>query len=122
MKLYKSTEDYLEQILILENEIKQVRTIDIANSMKLTKQSVHRAIKNFKENELINVDSNNFISLTEKGRNIAQNIYDRHIVLTNFFIKLGVSKDIAREDACKIEHEISNESLHAIEDFLKNKE
>ena len=119
MKLYKSAEDYLEQILILENEIKHVRTIDIANSMKLTKQSVHRAIKNFKENELINVDSNNFISLTEKGRNIAQSVYDRHILLTNFFIKLGVSKDIAREDACKIEHDISNESLQAIEDFLK---
>ena len=122
MKIYKSAEDYLEQILILEKEIKQVRTIDIANSMKLTKQSVHRAIKNFKEHELINVDTNNFISLTEKGKEIAQNIYDRHVLLTSFFIKLGVSKEIAREDACKIEHDISNESIQVIEKFLKNKE
>ncbi|MBR2892167.1 MAG: metal-dependent transcriptional regulator [Bacilli bacterium] len=119
MKLYKSAEDYLEKILILKKEINNLRTIDIANSMKLTKQSVHRAIKNFKENGLITVDANNYINLTNKGREIAQNVYNRHIVLTNFFIKLGVDKEIAHEDACKIEHDISDESLNAIKNFLK---
>ncbi len=119
MKIYKSAEDYLERILMFEEEKTPMRAIDLANSMNLTKQSIHRALKNFKEDELIHIDENNFITLTPKGREIAVRVYERHVILTNFFIYLGVDKEIAHEDACKVEHDISDESLYAIKKFIE---
>lgn len=121
MNIYESAEDYLEKILMLEKENKKVKSIDIANSMCITKQSVHRAIKNFKENEYIFVDEKGYITLTEKGRKIATDMYERHLVLSKFFISLNVSEDTAYKDACKIEHDISQESFEAIKKLLENK-
>lgn len=118
MKIYESAEDYLEQILILESEKEFVKSIDIANSMNITKQSVHRAIKNFKENEYINVDSKGHITLTEKGRKIANNVYERHLVLSKFFMSLNISEEVAYRDACKIEHDISQETFEAIKKLV----
>lgn len=115
MNVYESGQDYLERILMLSKKLDYVRSIDIANSMKITKQSVHRAIHNLKENGYIIID-NGHITLTSSGENIAKAMYERHTFLTNILIQLGVSEDIAINDACKIEHDLSEESFQAIKE------
>lgn len=120
MKILESAQDYLETILILSSKISNVRSIDIAKHMKLTKQSVHRAVKNFHENDLIIINAKGHITLTEKGKEIATKIYEKHICISNFLIKLGVNENIALEDACKLEHDISDETFNAIKSFMNN--
>lgn len=114
MKIYESAEDYLERILILKKQHGKVISIDIANSMNYSKPSISRAMKNLKENGYITIDKNGYIDFTEKGLEIAERIFDRHIILTQYFISLGVPDEIARKDACKVEHDLSNESFEAI--------
>ena len=119
MKVLKSAEDYLERILMLTEKHGQVRSIDIAIDMDFSKPSISVAMKNLREQNLITIDHNGIIKLTEEGEIIARDVYDRHCSIMNFFIEIGVPKDIAEEDACKIEHDISKESITAIKKLLK---
>lgn len=118
MKIYQSAQDYLETILILSKQMPNVRSIDIANYMKLTKQSVHRAVKNFHSNQLIDINEKGYITLTDEGLKLATEIYEKHTCITQFLIKLGVNEETALEDACKLEHDISEETFNAIKDFM----
>lgn len=119
LKVLKSAEDYLERILMLTEKHGQVRSIDIAIDMDFSKPSISVAMKNLREQNLITIDHNGIIKLTEEGEIIARDVYDRHCSIMNFFIEIGVPKDIAEEDACKIEHDISKESITAIKKLLK---
>lgn len=121
MNLYESSEDYLERILMLELKNGKVKSIDIAHSMNFSKASVSVAMKKLKENGYINIDEKGYITLTDSGKEIANNIYDRHVTLTNILIKLGVDEEIARKDACKIEHDLSQETYDALKSFLQKK-
>ncbi|HHX78257.1 MAG TPA: metal-dependent transcriptional regulator [Acholeplasmataceae bacterium] len=119
MKIYESAENYLERILMLKEKTEKVRSIDIAEDMDFTKASVSRAMKNLKENNLITIDKDGFIDLTSEGLKIAKSILERHRLLTKFLIDLGVPDDIAAKDACKIEHDLSDESFKAIKNHFK---
>ncbi len=114
MKIYESSEDYLERILILKQKNGKVISLDIANSMNYSKPSISRAMKNLRENNYITIDSNGNIELTEAGLQIANKMYDRHNILSQIFIELGVDPDIALRDACKLEHDLSEETYNAI--------
>lgn len=119
MRILESAEDYLERILILQEKNGSVRSIDIANDMSFSKPSVSIAMKKLKENNYIEVDDKGLILLTDEGKQIAQKIYERHKVLTDFLIKLGVDEETAQTDACKIEHDLSVESFEAIKKQVK---
>lgn len=119
MKILESSENYLEQILMLSKTKSEVRSIDIVNSMNFSKPSVSIAMKNLKENGYIEISSKGLITLTEKGLNIATKVYERHIFIKQLLIKLGVSEEIASQDACKIEHDLSEESYIAIKEYIK---
>ena len=119
MKLYESAEDYLERILVIQKEKGRVRSIDIAYDMNFSKPSVSVAMKKLKENGYILVDDNGFITLTELGKGVASKTYERHVVLTKALIKLGVSEENAKADACKVEHDLSEESFQAIKRFMQ---
>ena len=114
MKIQESAENYLEMILMLHKRQGYVRSIDIANELGFSKPSVSVAMKNFKENGYITVGDGGMISLTAKGREIAEKIYERHTLLTEWLIRLGVDAQTASEDACRMEHVISEESCAAI--------
>ena len=114
MNIHKSAEDYLEMILMLREQKGYARSIDIATGLSVTKPSVSFAMKRLRENGYITMDEDNYISLTDKGLEIARSIYERHKALTKFLIQLGVDEEIAREDACKIEHDISQETFDAV--------
>lgn len=118
-KILESGEDYLETILVLHNRNGEVRSIDIAAELDYSKPSVSVAMKNLRERECITVDKNGFITLTEKGRAIAERVYERHLLFTDWLISLGVPEDIAAEDACRIEHCLSTESFEAIKSHVK---
>ncbi|MBQ9948957.1 MAG: metal-dependent transcriptional regulator [Oscillospiraceae bacterium] len=113
-RILESGEDYLETILILHNRNGGVRSIDIAAELDYSKPSVSVAMKNLRERECITVDKNGYISLTEKGREIAERVYERHLLFTSWLTSMGVPEEIATEDACRIEHCLSNESFEAI--------
>ena len=114
MNIHESAEDYLEQILMVREKKGRVRSIDIAAGLNVTKASVSIAMRKLRENDYIHMGADNLISLTEKGYAIARKIYDRHQALTKYLMQLGVPEWIAREDACKIEHDLSEESFAAI--------
>ena len=114
MKIQKAAEDYLEAMLMLKEKNGFIRSIDIAQQLGVTKPSVTYSTKRLRENGYITMDKEGLITLTESGMEIASRIYTRHKVLTQFFIKLGVSEEIAREDACKVEHDLSPETFEAI--------
>ncbi len=113
MKIQESAENYLETILILSQRQAHVRSIDIANELEFSKPSVSVAMKNLRENGYIKVDSDGYITLTEAGLSIASTIYERHTLLSNWLIYLGVNPKTASEDACRMEHVISAESFDA---------
>ncbi len=115
----ESMEDYLETILILKNELRNVRSIDIANKLNFTKASVSIAMKNLREKEFITVTDDGYIELTSSGKKIAKRIYERHTILSELLINLGVKPETALKDACKIEHDISDESFNAIKNHIK---
>jgi len=114
MKISESIENYLECILMLSKQHGTVHSIDIANELGVTKPSVSHATKLLRENNYITMDLENHIYLTESGREIAERMYERHHLLAEFLTMLGVSEKTALEDACKIEHDISEESFNAI--------
>ncbi len=121
MKIYESAEDYLETILLLKNQIGLVRSIDIVNHLGYSKPSVSVAMKKLRENELITVNNSGHIELTEQGHEIASGVYEKHQILTTILIDLGVTPEVAREDACKIEHHLSDESFEKIRDYVNRK-
>ena len=114
MNIHESAEDYLEAILILRERQGSVRSIDIVHQLELTKPSVSVAMKRFRENGYIEMDADGFITLLPPGEEIAQRIYDRHKLLTKFLVALGVSEETAAADACKMEHDLSNETIEKI--------
>ena len=114
MTIRESAEDYLEQILMLLEQKGHARSIDIAAGLDVTKPSVSVAMKKLRENGYIIMGADNLISLTDKGYAIARRIYDRHQALTKYLVKIGVPEEIAKEDACKMEHDLSDESFEAI--------
>ena len=114
MHLQESGEMYLETIYILLKKTNDVRSMDIAEYMNFSKPSVSRAVGLLKEGEYITVDKEGFITLTDSGKEIAAKIYERHTMLTDFLIRLGVEEETAAADACKIEHDISDRSFEAI--------
>lgn len=118
MKIHKSAEDYLEAMLVLEEEKGYIRSIDIAKQLGVTKPSVSYAVKKLRENGYINMEANGPITLAPAGLKIARRIYERHKALKAFLKKLGVDEDTAEEDACEIEHVISHDTYMAICDFV----
>lgn len=114
MNIHESAEDYLEAILRLKEGKGYVRSVDIAQMLGVTKPSVSFAMKKLRENGFIHMDEDNFITLTETGQEIALRVYDRHKTIMSFLVSIGVSEQTAREDACKIEHDISDESFDAL--------
>lgn len=121
MNIYESAEDYLERILMLQQNGKKVRSIDVAQSFGYSRASISRAINNLKSSGHILIDESGFITLNESGLKIAEKMLMRHTQLTDVFIKLGVPKEIAINDACKIEHDISEETFNALVKFLDSK-
>ena len=119
MRHNKSSEDYMETILILSKKLPVVRSIDIATELNFSKPSVSVAMKHLRENECITVSQAGFITLTEKGLKIATSVYERHQVLSNWLISLGVDPKVASEDACEMEHQISDESFQAMKNFIE---
>ena len=110
----ESLEDYLETILMLHKSRGQVRSIDIANEMNFTKPSVSIAMKNLREKGYITMADNGYITLTESGQKRAESVLERHTILADLLISIGVNEETAREDACKVEHDLSEESFEAI--------
>ena len=122
MNLLESGEMYLETILVLSQEKPRVRSIDVVNYMGFSKPSVSRAVKNLKEAGYIEVSQDNYLSLTAAGLVIAEKIYERHRVLTSLLISLGVDEKTASEDACKMEHDLSDTTFEIIKKhFPENK-
>ena len=120
MSIHESGEMYLETIYKLSETGKQVRSIDVAAEMGFSKPSVSRAIGLLKSDELITVDTNGWISLTQKGLALAGKIYERHKVITDVLIKLGIDEKTATEDACRIEHVISETTFEKLKEHVKN--
>ncbi len=114
MRIKESAENYLETILILKKRNGHVRSIDIASELSFSKPSVSIAMKNLRTNGYLEVDEAGYITLLDKGREIAEKIYERHTLLSDWLIALGVSPDTAVEDACRMEHVISDESFESI--------
>lgn len=118
MKVQESAENYLETILILKERLGQVRSIDIATELGFSKPSISIAMKRFRENGYIEMDSQGMITLTESGMEIAEKIYERHRFLSYYLQKIGVSEKTAAEDACRIEHVISEETFERLQEHV----
>jgi len=114
----ESTENYLETIYILSQRMKDVRSIDVCNELGYSKPTISVVMKQFRENGYIEMDGNGHITLTDTGLQIALSTYERHQVLSSLLMALGVSKETALSDACKIEHDISQETLECVKAFL----
>lgn len=114
MTIQKSAEDYLEAMLMMKEKHGYIRSVDIAEQLGVTKPSVSYATKRLRENGYITMDRSGFITLTDSGMEIANRMYSRHKTLTEFFVSIGVNPVTAREDACKIEHDISQETFDAL--------
>ena len=119
MDLQESKEDYLEAILVITENQHYVRSVDIAQELNFKKSSVSIAMKNLREKNHITVTDAGYIYLTDEGKAIAEMIFERHELITDILVKLGVDEEIAAEDACRIEHVISKESFKAVRDFAK---
>jgi len=119
LKIHESAENYLETILVLSQKKPQVRSIDIVNELEFSKPSVSIAMKNLRHQEYIIMDQDGYITLTDAGRKIAETIYERHTLLTDWLTTLGVDNEIAAQDACRIEHVLSPETFEAIKKHVK---
>ena len=119
MKIQESTENYLETIYVLGQGSAPVRSIDIVNQLEYTRASVSIAMKNLRENGYINVDAEGFIELTDTGREIAESMYERHMFISDWLISLGVDRKTAVNDACRMEHSMSEESFAAIKKHIE---
>jgi Mn-dependent DtxR family transcriptional regulator len=122
MQVRASAEDYLETILLLSKKQGYIRAIDIAGEMEFSKPSVSVAMKKLREEDLVLVDDDGFIRLTDKGNDIASNVYKRHSTLYDFLVRLGVDEKTAASDACKLEHIISEQTFKAISSNLDKTE
>ncbi|MBQ1237885.1 MAG: metal-dependent transcriptional regulator [Oscillospiraceae bacterium] len=122
MKIRESAEDYLESILVLKKTKGIVRSIDIVRYMDYSKPSVSRAMSLLRENGYITMQKDGWIELTEEGQAIAEKIYERHDLLTKWLVALGVPQEIAAEDACRIEHDISPETFEKLKAFIQKDE
>ncbi len=120
MHLQESGEMYLETILILSQRQRYVRSVDVADYMHFSKPSVSRAVSLLKQGEYLTVNADGFLILTEAGREIAEKIYERHQVLTQLLISIGVSEEVAEDDACKVEHDISDETFLALKRYVRD--
>lgn len=120
MRIHESAENYLETILALSQTKQFVRSIDIVNEMNFSKPSVSVAMKHLRESGHIVMDESGYITLTESGLEIANNIYERHQVLSALLVKLGVDQETAKEEACRIEHDISQDTFEKIKIWVKN--
>ena len=118
MAIQESGEMYLETIYVLSQKSASVRAIDVGESLGFSKPSVSRAISLLKKDELVTTDEQGYLKLTEAGEKLAKQIYERHTILTALFIRLGVDEKTAADDACRIEHYISEETFRAIKDHL----
>ena len=116
MHIYESAENYLESILVLRSRMGFVRSIDVAGELNVSKPSVSIAMKKLRESGYIEMDGDGHITLLPEGEAIAQRIYERHQLLTAFFIKLGVSEETAAADACKVEHDLSDETFQKMKE------
>ncbi len=121
MHLLESGEMYLESIYVLTKNNSSVRSIDVCEYMGFSKPSVSRAVGLLKKGGFVVTDKDGFLTLTEEGKAVAEKIYERHTVITELLVRLGVDKETAAEDACKIEHDISDISLEAIKKFIQQK-
>lgn len=119
MHILESGEDYLERILMLQNKNGNVRAIDIANDMNYSKPSVSIALKKLKANNLIEVNNDGIITLTNEGMKKALEIYERHTIITKFLLHIGVNKETALKDACKMEHDLSDETFNKLKIFCE---
>jgi Mn-dependent DtxR family transcriptional regulator len=119
MEVQETAEMYLETILVIEQRKGNVRAVDIAKEMGYSKPTISEQMKKFRENGFIQIDEGQNITLSEKGRTIAERIYDRHETIAKMLIKLGVSEEPAYIDACKIEHDICEETFQCIKNYLK---
>ena len=118
MKIQESAENYLEAILVLQKRKGVVRSIDIANELSFSKPSVSVAMKNLRTNGYIEMDADGYISLLDKGREIAEKIYERHTLISGWLVRLGVRPETASEDACRIEHVISAETFEKLKEHV----
>lgn len=119
MKRQESTENYLESILVLGRKNGMVRSIDIAGEMSFSKPSVSVAMKSLREKGMIVMDADGYITLTHQGERVAADVYERHTLLTKALIAIGVSEETAREDACRVEHDISAETFRCIKAYME---
>ena len=119
MATHESSENYLETILILSSKLPVVRSVDIANELNFKKSSVSIAMKHLREEHHITVTKEGYIYLTESGKEIAEMIYERHEFLSSWLCSLGVDKNIANEDACRMEHDISNETFEKLKAHIE---
>lgn len=118
MRLHKSGEDYLEAILVLEQKNGDVRSLDLAEHMSVSKPSISNAMKLLREGGFLTMDENKLIHLTELGREVAENIYERHVLLTKTLILIGVEPAVAEQDACRVEHDISRETFDRLKEHF----
>ncbi len=122
MVIHQSAEDYLETILVLQQESGQVRSIDIVNKLGYSKPSVSIAMKKLRESGYISMAADGLITLNESGLEVAKRVYGRHTTITKLFTILGVSSEQAAEDACKVEHDLSKETFDRICEFVRKQE
>ena len=119
MEIHKSAEDYLESILVLKERLGLVRSIDIVRELNYSKPSVSIAMKRLRENGYIEMNPDGYITLLPPGEEVARRIYTRHRLLTEFLISIGVSRETAEEDACKVEHDLSDETFACMQAFAE---
>lgn len=119
--MQESGEMYLESILVLSQKDAPVRSLDVARYLNVSKPSVSRAMAILKTGNYVEIDSRGYITLLESGRQIAEKIYERHVVLSKFFIAIGVDKETAEEDACRIEHVISDKTFETVKKYMAEK-
>ncbi len=126
MVIHEASENYLEAILMLREKQAQVRSVDICNLLGFAKSTISVAMKKLKENGYVRIDQSGYITLTEIGEAIAAKIYERHVLIAKLFVFLGVDEETALKDACRIEHDISEESFQALKglysDLAKQKQ
>lgn len=120
MKIQESAENYLETILVLKLRNGYVRSIDVANELGFSKPSVSNAMKSLREKNLINMDNGGLIELTQEGYVLAHKVYERHVLLGEFLISIGVTPEVAMDDACRMEHIISEETFEKIKEHIKS--
>ncbi|MBR5468480.1 MAG: metal-dependent transcriptional regulator [Firmicutes bacterium] len=120
MKLHESGENYLEAILVLEKRNGIARSVDVANELNFSKPSVSRAVSVLKDAGYVTIGNINQLLLTEKGREVAEKIFERHCLIKEFLLSIGVSEEAAEDDACKIEHAVSDETFECLKTLIEN--